>query len=502
MHTLAQPLTTEAFAFRIQNAKGSHELIEYLPEDHTIYQGRSAADIVRMRGWLILNLATDRVPASAIPFLLEELESGHDAYLVAAAARTIRSTAPNPTYTPFVLNALRNNAGQDEPVSLDVFGEISSGTDTTSIVHELLETLAWLGPNAANGLGQIESMLKSDLTLESSYRCRLQTFADSLSRATPSDCCDWSRGPQPISIPFDRSIRDIPFEDQDETRMTFAELFCGQPTIVAFFYTRCDNPLKCSLVMSKLSQLQKRLSESNLHETVRIVAITYDPNYDLPHRLKNYATSRGFQFDERNRIVRTISDFDILRSHFQLGVNFSTATVNRHRLELLVLDADGAVNARFERFHWKEEDVVEVVRQLNAERSNLLPRSRYTPLLGALASIGYALFPKCPYCWATYFSFLGSLGFGTIPYSPWLQPILAILMFLNLAMVGWRSRSSRTWFPIVLVALGAVSFIIYQLVVSHPLLATLGVVVTICGSFWSGLRTRSHQTVDPVAFGS
>ena len=41
-------------------------------------------------------------------------------------------------------------------------------------------------------------------------------------------------------------------EDQDGARVTFGEFFAGKPSVVAFFYTRCDNPNKCSLTITKL----------------------------------------------------------------------------------------------------------------------------------------------------------------------------------------------------------------------------------------------------------
>ena len=38
--------------------------------------------------------------------------------------------------------------------------------------------------------------------------------------------------------------------------MTFKDFFHGQPSIVVFFYTRCDNPMKCSLTVAKLARVQ------------------------------------------------------------------------------------------------------------------------------------------------------------------------------------------------------------------------------------------------------
>jgi protein SCO1/2 len=62
---------------------------------------------------------------------------------------------------------------------------------------------------------------------------------------------------------------------------------------VVFFYTRCDNPNKCSLTVTKLARLQKSIVEEQLEGLLRTAAITYDPAYDLPPRLKAYGDNRG-----------------------------------------------------------------------------------------------------------------------------------------------------------------------------------------------------------------
>jgi hypothetical protein len=65
------------------------QLIELLREDHPFYRQRASTAIVRMRGWVLFALARTGVPDAALIFVLEELETGVDAYLVAAAARAL-----------------------------------------------------------------------------------------------------------------------------------------------------------------------------------------------------------------------------------------------------------------------------------------------------------------------------------------------------------------------------------------------------------------------------
>src|SRR5262245_24180735 len=83
------------------------QLTDLLREDHPLYDQRGATTIVRMRGWVLLALARSEVSNAALLFVLEELDTGIDAYLVAAAARALRSY-PHPTasFAPFVMRGL------------------------------------------------------------------------------------------------------------------------------------------------------------------------------------------------------------------------------------------------------------------------------------------------------------------------------------------------------------------------------------------------------------
>jgi protein SCO1/2 len=155
------------------------------------------------------------------------------------------------------------------------------------------------------------------------------------------------------------SVSSLVFEDQDGARITFGELFTGLPSIVAFFYTRCENPRKCSLTVAKLGRVQQLLAAAGAERQVRIAAITYDPQFDTPERLKAYAAARGLRPNAGHRLLRTAGDIQALRDHFALGVNFVHSLVNRHRIELYVLDLQARVAASFLRLEWDEQRVVD-----------------------------------------------------------------------------------------------------------------------------------------------
>ena len=78
-----------------------------------------------MRGWVLLALARAGVSDAALIFVLEELDTGIDAYLVAAAARAL-AVLPRPQrhLAPFVMRALTNIRYRDEPVSFETLWRI------------------------------------------------------------------------------------------------------------------------------------------------------------------------------------------------------------------------------------------------------------------------------------------------------------------------------------------------------------------------------------------
>jgi cytochrome oxidase Cu insertion factor (SCO1/SenC/PrrC family) len=347
------------------------QLTDLLREDHPYYNQCGAATIVRMRGWVLLAMARTRPPDAAIVFILEELDAGVDPYLVAASARALRSHPhPSPDLAPFVMHALANIRYRDEPMAFEHYGEYAVSSTDTSAVRELLKTLAWLGPKARNVLSELKALRaqrgkfphKTSIELSRA----IQAIGDDDQSDEPNDrsCCDtFPNGVTGVSFrtvdPRRNSepVESVLFEDQDGERITFRQFFSGRPSILAFFYTRCDNPLKCSLTIAKIAKVQALLRAEGLADQVRTAAITYDPAFDLPERLRVYGRDRGMQFSENHRMLRATDDNDLLRRHFELGVNFVGSLVNRHRIELYILDASGRTVAFFERIRWDEREV-------------------------------------------------------------------------------------------------------------------------------------------------
>ena len=448
-------MSEDAFAAQVDAASGE-ELVALLREDNEAYSQRGTAATVRMRGWALLALGRH---SNGLLYLLEELDTGADAYLAAAAARSLRSCAePDRALMPFVVRALERFQYRDEPVSFVAYGVYATGEATdTSPVRELLATLTWLGGHALEARPAVE-VLRQGLS-----RRLLPDWERTLAALRPpapaGDCCvlpaGWGGG-RGSSRP---RLNGVVFEDHNGAALTFDDLFIGQPAIVAFFYTRCDNPMKCSLTVAKLAAVQRLLAARGLAEQIHTAAITYDSAYDGPERLKRYAEDRGVLLSKGHRVLRAVEGFDELRRHFSLGVNFVESIVNRHRVELFILNAQGRIAASYERLLWDEAAVV-------ARASEEL-KPAAAPLASALA---LALFPKCPVCWGAY---LSALGVAAVPYAP----LLAALLLVNLASVWWRGRATGDWHGLALAFVGGSAILAGW--------AGMGVTLTLAGALWS-----------------
>jgi len=351
-------------------------LVALLAEQSPVFAGRGTNEVERLRGDILAGFETAGLPAEAVPFVLEELESGQTPYTVAAAGRALRGAAVVPAEAPRLLVvAIARLRGGDDVVSFDR-SPASPADGTATALAELAATLAVLGPRARSALPDLERLVGAEPEgFSPGVRAELTRALEAVARpgASTASCCCADEGvaaearAEAPAVPRRRSVarrvlERLLLENQDGTRLTFSEAFLGRPTALAFFYTRCMNPAKCSLTVTRLGRLALRLDSEELDANV--AGISYDSGFDRPARLKTYGSDRGVIFSPRCSLLRTVGPFDPVRDAFDLGVGYGPVTVNRHRIDVVVLDASLSLAGRFERRLWHEEDVLEALRRV------------------------------------------------------------------------------------------------------------------------------------------
>ena len=162
--------------------------------------------------------------------------------------------------------------------------------------------------------------------------------------------------------------RDIAFRDHDGRAGNLGNLL-DKPTVITFFYTRCQNARKCSMVISCLGALQRQLVKAGIAGQVRLLAITYEPQFDTPDRLNRYATDRGLRLGENALTLQLESGrHQSLVDELQAPVNYNAGWVNTHGVELSLLDAKGRLVRQYHTLLWDNDEVMEDLRRVIMEK--------------------------------------------------------------------------------------------------------------------------------------
>ena len=366
-----------------ENPKGqAHALIPLLSEQNPVYRDRSTGEMVRMRGYAMATLELTGLPEPALPYILESLESEFHPYLVAAAARSLRGMErPHPQIAPFLVKAIYNIWGGDNPVSFDSFHVKWPQKKFSTALIEIFKSLAYFGGYAQKVLPDLEHLNQfyADKFSNAAQVSLIEAIEAIRSDEQEVDigCCELPLILQGIEEHVDSENlsgipRELTIQDQDGTLMEWNQFFSQKPTVLAFFYTRCGNPRKCTQTIFNLAAIRRQLDQAGLVGKVRIAAITYDPKFDTPEALKSYGNARKFNFDDDSRMLRIPEGFDQVVKAFRLGVNFIDSQVNVHRVELFLLNSKGKLARSFLRIQSEPEQVIDALRPLISSDHNSL----------------------------------------------------------------------------------------------------------------------------------
>lgn len=343
-------------------------------EDASIYQGRSTTETERLRAFVMVGIAETGEADQLIPHIIEELETGSSPYLLAAAARAARSALALPEEIAGLLaDAIERIRHIDDYVHLDAYPS-PPVAGNTSAIQEMIKTLATVGPSGRPVIKHLSRLAADGGYFSPRVVSLLETLSDASNEPIISrSCCGPSaqmtaNEPQPVARST-IALNAIELQNQDGICTSFAQIFGGKSSVIAFFYTRCMNPDKCSRTISKLAQVHDLVQRSLPNSASMVAGITYDPEYDLPERLRRYGANRGMNFGDRCQLFRSTGPFDAIRDALQLGVGFGSSTVNRHRIELVIVDPAGyVVDFRVRRL-WDEYHVAKALASVHQNAS-------------------------------------------------------------------------------------------------------------------------------------
>src|SRR5207244_11023868 len=92
------------------------------------------------------------------------------------------------------------------------------------------------------------------------------------------------------SLPVIKSAADGALLDSNNKSVQLRDLTRGRITVLSFIYTRCAAPKACPYATGVLTQIHDlSVDDKALTKSMRLVSLSFDPEYDTPQRLATYS---------------------------------------------------------------------------------------------------------------------------------------------------------------------------------------------------------------------
>ena len=166
------------------------------------------------------------------------------------------------------------------------------------------------------------------------------------------------------SLPTGAPLPDCALVDQRGAAFRLAD-FKGRALAFTFIFTRCPLPDFCPLMNRNLAIAQRELSSDETRTNWHLLSISFDPEYDTPTRLAEYA--RPYESDAAHWTFATGATEEVrkLGGAFGLMVARNGAMID-HTLRTVVVDAAGRVQKIFVGNEWQAAELTAEMRRAMA----------------------------------------------------------------------------------------------------------------------------------------
>lgn len=319
-----------------------------------LYDGRDRFETVQLRAQIVCSLARSYVPDEAAPYLDDMLRNSQDPTTRAAAARAAGVLGPRGhALVPVLVRIVRGDQ-LASPVALGTLSPLDRpDTAWTTDRLEAVQALGRIGTPTDACLAALYAVA-SDSHTSSGRSAHAEAMPASDALEALQNARPATRFARVNTVPHSRRSErpDVlrathVFIDQDGIRLPGTR-WLGRPSIIAFFYTSCRNPGRCSTTTSHVIDLRRWLVDLQIESEVNVGLVTLEPQVDDPARLRAYGELRGMVFDERCRLLipnpRTL---DELTTAVDLSVSRYRDAVTNHEAALLLLDSHGRLTTRY-----------------------------------------------------------------------------------------------------------------------------------------------------------
>lgn len=136
----------------------------------------------------------------------------------------------------------------------------------------------------------------------------------------------------------------------------------GHPFVMNFIFTRCAAPEMCPASSTRMAAMQKAAAARGLDD-LHFVTISFDPVYDSPGILRQYAEGYGMDLGNFHLLTGSQAWVDDLLRQFGILTREEDGTIN-HTMATLLVDAEGRVAFRKEGSTWTVEEFLSAAEKL------------------------------------------------------------------------------------------------------------------------------------------
>lgn len=141
----------------------------------------------------------------------------------------------------------------------------------------------------------------------------------------------------------------------------------GRLLLITFIFTRCPLPDFCPRMDAHFTQVQASIKrQPRLRDAVRLLSISFDPDYDTPEVLRAHAARVGAEPALWQYATAPRAAVDAFGAHFGLtvqrqGTDGSNIT---HNLRTVLVGRDGALAKTYNGSQWSPSEVVADLEEL------------------------------------------------------------------------------------------------------------------------------------------
>ncbi|HKL88915.1 MAG TPA: SCO family protein, partial [Salinibacter sp.] len=221
-------------------------------------------------------------------------------------------------------------------------------------------------PGLLDGLAPGDAIqFRLQVTEEFAQVTQLQPIADSLVARHPAQdgSMTAASGTNDVSILREGETLppDLTLTNQNSEPVRMGD-YNGKVLVLTFIYTRCPLPTYCPRMSNQFANLQPKL-RSTYGPKVHLLSISFDPEYDTPQVLRDYAARYTDRLDTWTFATGDSTQIERATGLFGIYTEQADGQIT-HNLVTAVVGPDGTIRRLFRGNDWTEADVMTAIDQI------------------------------------------------------------------------------------------------------------------------------------------